>query len=292
MSEHIARFADWIGAFRSPHTVRAYVSDLEQLEAFTEGKFQFDGETLERFFRGLKISPKSRARKIATLRSFAKFLLQSGEIRHDPTAMLEAPMRRKSLPKVLSQQQVEALLDQVSVTKTPIRDRVVMELLYSAGLRASEVVSVCSADIDLKSQTLMVKGKGSKERVCVFGNSCREAIESYLRVRRIPVGQLPIPKELVLNQSGKPITTRTVQNIVKRWCVQSGLPAEISPHTLRHSFATHLLDGGAGLKTVQQLLGHESLATTQIYTHVSIERLRETVAKAHPKSRGASSTEN
>ena len=156
--------------------------------------------------------------------------------------------------------------------------------MYSAGLRVSELVGVNITDIEFAAQSLRVMGKGSKERIALFGRTALTSIHDYMSGERIPP-KLGTP--LFTNEKGGRITTRTVQNIVKRWAIQVGLPPETSPHTLRHSFATHLLDGGADLKSVQQLLGHESLATTQIYTHVSVERLKATVDQAHPKSHAA-----
>ena len=153
--------------------------------------------------------------------------------------------------------------------------------MYSAGLRVSELVGVNIADIDFKAQTVLVRGKGNKERMSLFGKTAKSAIHDYMAEERTE----PIKDgALFTNLKGGRITTRTVQNVVKRWAVRVGLPPETSPHTLRHSFATHLLDGGADLKSVQQLLGHENLATTEIYTHVSVERLKATVDSAHPKS--------
>jgi integrase/recombinase XerC len=154
--------------------------------------------------------------------------------------------------------------------------------MYSAGLRASEVVGVNIRDLDLVNCSLRVFGKGNKERVTLFGKTCAEGLSHYFAAERARSSDPSDPA--FTNRNGQRLTTRTVQNIVKRWAVRAGLPPDVSPHTLRHSFATHLLDGGADLKSVQQLLGHESLATTQIYTHLSIERLKETVDKMHPRS--------
>jgi integrase/recombinase XerC len=163
-----------------------------------------------------------------------------------------------------------------------LRDRARLELGYGAGLRASELVSVRLTDIDFPGNQVSVIGKGNKERVALFGEACRKALEAYVAKERVaPTSGDPV----FTNDQGKALTSRTVQNVIKRWARAVGLPEDVSPHTLRHSFATHLLDGGADLKTVQQLLGHENLATTQVYTHVSIERLRDAVEKAHPKSK-------
>lgn len=279
----IVNFLKWLEATKSPQTVRAYRSDLRQLSAMNP--LHFCESALIKYLREHGGSPITRARKLSTLRAFARYLKRVGKLDHDPTEQLEAPIRRKKLPKVLSKHQAENLLDQDPPGKTPLRDRAILELMYSAGLRAAEVVSVRMNALDLSNGLVQVEGKGSKERVTLFGRICARAIEKYLQAER-ETPKSPRPDDaLFTNRQGKALTTRTVQNIIKRWAVSSGLPPETSPHTLRHSFATHLLDGGADLKTVQQLLGHESLATTQIYTHISIERLKDTVESAHPKSR-------
>jgi site-specific recombinase XerD len=212
-----------------------------------------------------------------------RYLIETERITADPTELLEAPIRRRQLPKALSQHQAERLLDQDPVGKTPLRDLAILELAYGAGLRAAEVAGVKTTDLELGEGTVKVFGKGSKERVAVFGDACRDALTQYLDGERVEPDK---GYALFTNSHGRPLTTRTVQNVIKRWARAAGLPDDVSPHTLRHSFATHLLDGGADLKTVQQLLGHENIATTQVYTHVSIERLREAVEKAHPKSKG------
>lgn len=263
--------------------MRSYGSDLAQYAKLTSGEADLDTATMRRYLRTYAPNPVTRARKLATLRAFVRYLRDSGRLKDDPTEMLEAPIRRRQLPKALSQHQAENLLDQEAVGKTPLRDRAILELAYSAGLRASELAGVKMIDLDLPEGTVKVFGKGSKERVSLFGEACTEALTAYIDGERTePVAGDP----LFTNDKGGALTTRTIQNVIKRWARAAGLPEDVSPHTLRHSFATHLLDGGADLKTVQQLLGHENLATTQVYTHVSIERLREAVEKAHPKSKG------
>lgn len=229
--------------------------------------------------------PVTRARKLAALRAFCRYLISAGRLTEDPTEPLEAPFRRKRLPKTLTEPQTNHLLEQSDHGRYPRRDRAILELMYSAGLRAAEVVSLRLTDLDFHHRTARVIGKGSKERVVLFGETARRMMEDYIRTER---SSTPESITLFTNPSGRALTTRTVQNIVKRWAAGAGLPPTVSPHTLRHSFATHLLDGGADLKSVQQLLGHESLATTQIYTFVSVDRLRATVAEAHPRSRSES----
>ncbi|MDR3689561.1 MAG: tyrosine recombinase XerC [Fimbriimonas sp.] len=281
----IQQFLDHLAVHRSANTVRSYGSDLAQLAAYLKGEFDLTPDRLRGYLRKHAPTPVTRARKLSTLRSFVKYLRAAGVITSDPTEILEAPFRRKRLPKALTQNQAATMLDQESAGRTPLRDRALLELMYSAGLRVSELVGVNLTDIEFGGMTILIRGKGNKERVALFGTTAMAAIKDYLAEERVP------PKKstpLFTNRLGSRITTRTVQNVVKRWSIRVGLPPETSPHTLRHSFATHLLDGGADLKSVQQLLGHESLATTQIYTHVSVERLKEAVDKAHPKAHASS----
>ncbi len=282
LDELIQLFLDHLATGRSFHTVRSYGSDLAQFSESTNGQVDFSEDSLRRYLRKYAPKPVTRARKLSTLKTFVKFLRKLGKLDSDPTEILDAPYRRRELPIVLSQQQVEKLLDQLPDSKTPLRDKAILELAYGAGLRASELVSVDTGDIQFHERMIQVRGKGNKERVVLFGEPCEHAIRAYLERERV---DLKLTQALFTNPKGGRLTTQSVTNVVKKWCRSAGLPPEISPHKLRHSFATHLLDGGADLKTVQQLLGHESLSTTQIYTHVSVERLREAVEKAHPRAK-------
>lgn len=282
LDRDIQAFLDHMAATRAPNTVKGYGSDLAQLAKSLDGKFDFTPDALKRYLRMYARSPVTRARKLATLRAFSRYLKLVGRIDDDPTELMEVPYRRRTLPKALSQHQAEELLDQEAFGRTPLRDRAMLELAYGAGLRSSELVAVQSAEVDLDAMTVKVCGKGDKERLSLFGPPCRDAIGEYVRTERVP----PMEGDpLFTSPKGRALSPRTFQTVVKRWAKRAGLPPDVSPHTLRHSFATHLLDGGADLKTVQQLLGHENLATTQIYTHISIERLRDAVNAAHPKSR-------
>jgi site-specific recombinase XerD len=286
----VQQFLKHLAATRSAHTVRSYRADLAQLVKSVGEWSAFEQPAkLRAYLRTYGVTPQTRARKLSCLRSFVRYLKARGLIAHDPTETLEAPCRRRPLPKVLTQHEAVELLDGGEVGRTPLRDRAMLELMYAAGLRAAEVVALRMPDLDLRAQSLRVVGKGSKERVSFFGEFCRKALESYIAIERkappqVGAGRTSSPEPVFTNARGRALTTRTVQNVVKRWARRVALPDDVSPHTLRHSFATHLLDGGADLKAVQQLLGHESLATTQVYTHVSIERLREAVEKAHPRS--------
>jgi integrase/recombinase XerC len=281
MEPWIQSFLDHLKATRSGPTVRAYAADLRQLSLVTAGELDFRPATLQRYLREYGGSAPTRARKLSSLRAFVRYLRAAGVLDGDPTAALEAPYRRRNLPKALSENQATSLLDQPPASRTPLRDQALLELLYAAGLRAAEVIGLDEDDVDLVRCEVRVIGKGNKERLSLFGDACRAALRAYVAEERVPpVAGFP----LFTNQRGGRLSTRTLQNVVKRWARQAGLPPETSPHTLRHSFATHLLDHGADLKSVQQLLGHASLATTQVYTHVSVERLRKVVADAHPRS--------
>jgi site-specific recombinase XerD len=281
----IQRFLDHLAVRRSPNTVRAYGSDLAQLATSLDGRFDLGVDRLRLFLRRYGKTPVTRARKLSSLRAFARFLKTIQVLEADPTEALDAPFRRKRLPKALSQSQATAMLDQeVEKRRSTLRDRALLELMYSAGLRVSELVGLDVSDLDLQSRTGRVLGKGAKERVALFGKTAAFALREYIAGERVPQ---QTGDALFTNLKGGRLTTRSVQDIVKRWAIQAGLPPETTPHTLRHSFATHLLDNGADLKSVQQLLGHESLATTQIYTHVSVERLRKTVDSGHPRGQRA-----
>lgn len=277
----IQSFLDNLAVKRSGATVSAYGTDLAQLSLHLEGEFRLEPNALRGYLRTYAPNPTSRARKLSTLRSFCKYLRRIGKLVTDPTEPLEAPVRRRALPKALNQQQTETLLDQTADYRNEARDRAILELLYSAGLRVSEVAGLDRCRLDLDHNSVRVLGKGNKERISFFGETCERALRDYLAIRP----DLQDEPAVFLSSRGKRITRAAIQRIVKKWALQAGLPEDVSPHTLRHSYATHLLDNGADLKTVQQLLGHESLATTQIYTHISIERLRAAVQTAHPKSR-------
>lgn len=279
---YVEQFLTNLRASKSPNTVRAYSIDLRQLLEFYSGAEVPTTDVLRGYLRATATLPRTRARKLSTLRALFRFMLRLRAIEADPTVELEMPFARKSLPKSLTHSQVETLLESKASEKAPLRDAAMLELLYATGLRVSELVSIDVGDLDFRTKRMVVSGKGSKQRIVLFSATSESAVMSYLQQERVR------PKDsdaLFTNASGGRLTARSAHRIVKRNAVNSGMPVSTTTHTLRHSFATHLLDGGADLKTVQQLLGHEDLATTQVYTHVSIERLRETVDKAHPKSK-------
>lgn len=284
VAEALQRFLEALASGGSPNTVKSYGSDLRQLVSLMADSSKFvakhlDESTIREYLRKFGSTPRTRARKLCAVRAFTAFLIEIEAIEVDPALAIEAPIKRSRLPKDLSPEQTKQLVE-AYLGRSPLRDRAILELLYGAGLRAAEVVAIDIADFDFSAKTLLVRGKGRKERVVVFGEPAVDAIQGYVNGERPPTDS----PALFVSEIGR-LSTRTVQRIVERRRGLAGLPHDASPHSLRHSFATHLLNGGADLKTVQQLLGHESLGTTEVYASVSIERLREVVAKKHPRGR-------
>ena len=230
--------------------------------------------------------------RLAALGTFYRFWVRQGSVAKDPLHALARPKREKRLPDVLSQAQVEQLIAQAAIGASAplaIRDTALIELLYGAGLRIAEVVAISIADLQLGRGEVKVTGKGDKQRVALFGAPCRRALESYLSDGRPALAALAATpgSALFLNRSGGALGERGARARLDDIARAAGLPEAFHPHTLRHSFATHLLDGGADLRVVQELLGHESLGTTQVYTHVSTTRLRGLYKSAHPRARRA-----
>jgi len=230
--------------------------------------------------------------RLAALGTFYRFWVRQGSVAKDPLHALARPKREKRLPDVLSQAQVEHLIAQAAVGTSPalaLRDTALIELLYGAGLRIAEVVAINVADLQLGRGEVKVTGKGDKQRVALFGVPCRRALEAYLLDGRPALAELAATSAsaLFLNRNGGALGERGARARLDDIARVAGLPEAFHPHTLRHSFATHLLDGGADLRVVQELLGHESLGTTQVYTHVSTTRLRGLYKSAHPRARRA-----
>jgi tyrosine recombinase XerC len=281
----------------SPHTVAAYQRDATQFLAFAARAGVTDPAAVEplllrRFLalqrtRGLAAS--SLARKAAALRALFRYLARRGLVAEDPAAGLGVPRGPRRLPVVLKARQVEQLLaGPRPVDPAGLRDRAVLELLYATGIRVGELCGLRLGDVDLAADTVRVLGKGAKQRVVPFGEPARVALLDYLaggRSAMLPERGAPADREaLFFNRRRKPMTQRDVRGMLERYRAAAGAPAGTSPHTLRHSFATHLLEGGADLRAVQELLGHVALTTTQTYTHVSNERLRRVYEQAHPRA--------
>lgn len=231
-----------------------------------------------------KYSISTISRHISTLKSFYKYLTTEKKLKNNPMALISCPKKEKKLPHYLKYQDLEKLFDSTSTTSYGMRDVLILEMLYSTGIRISELVNVKIKDINFSERKIMVFGKGSKEREVFYGSRCAELIEKY-----IYDGRNKIIKEetdyLLIGDTGRPITDDNVRKIIKDLVKKSGLNINVTPHTLRHTFATHMLDEGADLKTVSDLLGHENLSTTTIYTHVSNERLRKVYLNSHPRAK-------
>ncbi len=227
------------------------------------------------------------ARKVAAIKSFFHFLVAEGFIRDDPTATLDSPRVKKYLPRAISQEDVEKLLEAPGQSNEPrsLRDRAILELLYATGMRVSELVALNEGDVDLPSASVRCFGKGGKERVIPIYDRAVQAIETYASKGRVRLVRDAEQKALFLNQRGLRLTRQGLWLIVKGYVKEAGIKVPVTPHTLRHSFATHMLRGGADLRNVQELLGHANIATTQVYTQVSNERLREVYDEAHPRAK-------
>jgi len=275
------------------HTVASYRRDLTQLHGWLAAQGlaleRADADDLREFLAQGEWRPTTRARKLAAMRSLYRFLAGEGLVPRDPAARLATPRGGEGLPKVLSVGEVERLLSRPPATPAGLRDRALLEVLYGAGLRASEVLALRPGDIDLEVGFVRTVGKGDKERVVPLGSKALEALRAYLaRGRPLlgPPGGLK-PPLLFLNGRGRRLSRQGLHLLIKRYAAEAALRDDVSAHTLRHSFATHLLEGGADLRAVQEMLGHADLSTTQIYTHVSRAHLRRIYDDAHPRARRA-----
>jgi integrase/recombinase XerD len=230
-------------------------------------------------------SPATIHRKSACLRSFYRHLRREGLRESDPTATLSAPRRSRKLPQVLTRGEVEKLLSQPRGTDPPaLRDRALLELMYASGLRASEAITLELGDVDFEEGVLRARGKGSKERVVPIGQAALRALAIYLERGRPDLVKTNAEAHLFVNFRGGQLTRQGLYKIVRRHAQTAGLADRMSPHTLRHTFATHLLSGGCDLRSVQEMLGHADVSTTQLYTHLSSERLKDVYFKAHPRA--------
>ncbi|MBI4863346.1 MAG: tyrosine recombinase XerC [Candidatus Riflebacteria bacterium] len=289
MGEHLERFLVLMGAVEgsSPHTLRAYRYDLDQLLNHLESRGvtlqQASSADLRAFLLDLSrrgYDRRSQARKVAAIRSFFRFLVQGKAIARDPAVTLPGPKLGRRLPRVLSEKEMARFLDGMAATGLAgRRDRAFFELLYASGMRVSEITGLDVTDVDLAAGHAKVTGKGGKERLCPIGATAKRHLEDYLAVRHGLVARSPA---LFLNLRGGRLTVRGVRWVLDRHLLRLGLARRFSPHALRHSFATHLLNAGCDLRTVQELLGHATVATTQVYTHTSLEKLRQVYARTHP----------
>ena len=274
----------------SSNTVSAYVSDvrefLEKMEGRGIGAASVGASDIVSYL-SLKveqgISKRSEARLLSSLRSFYAWAVEEGEVKSNPCDGVQAPKIGRYLPQVLSVEEVEAIMDSVDTgKKSGLRDRAILEVLYGCGLRVSEAVSLRISDIFFDEGFLRIVGKGNKQRLVPLGDMAADAIRNYLPVRETPYSR-EFSDRLFLNPSGKPLSRVSMFTMVKRQAMAAGVDKEISPHTFRHSFATHRVENGADLRVVQEMLGHESILTTEIYTHVDSSVWRDTVLSHHPR---------
>ena len=237
-----------------------------------------------RLLRTEKLSPRSLARNISALKGFYKFLLQEGVLEENPLRDLRTPRVIPRLPEILTVGDIEQIIAQVKAEKPlGLRDRAMLEILYATGLRVSELVHLSVHDVDLEVGYLRTKGKGSKERIVPIGRAAIRALKDYLQGSRQVSAAKAEGQTLFLGRAGRGITRQGFWKLLRRYASAAGIRKKISPHTLRHSFATHLLEGGADLRSVQSMLGHADIATTQIYTHVSRDHLKRVHQKYHPR---------
>ncbi len=283
----------------SPHTVDAYTRDLEQLRTHLEGQLgrsaalrDIDKVRLRAWLGAVAAgrSPGSVARKLSSVRTFYAFLLRRGAVDTSPAALLSRPKLRRKMPLVVgvdaAKQIMEASLERGDAEeREKLRDAALLELLYGAGLRVSELTGLCLGDVDLVEASVRVLGKGRKERIVPLGSKAGAAVSAYLAVRvefRNPRTHEQDPRALFLGRLGRRLGVRQVQNIVHRYGALGAGRPDLHPHALRHTCATHMLEGGADLRAIQEMLGHASLSTTQIYTHLSLDRILEVYDRAHP----------
>ncbi|MGA3196838.1 MAG: tyrosine-type recombinase/integrase [Terriglobales bacterium] len=281
----------------SSHTIKAYTGDLDNFAAYvgTRDWKAIDHIAIRGFLSHLYdrgLSKTSVARALAAVRSLYRWLAQEGAVEQNPARLVSTPRLAKKLPRVPTIEEVNSVLDgkMPEVASFPERDRLLLELLYGCGIRNSELVGIDLDDISMSNEAILIRGKGKKERFVPFGGSARDALAIYLPWR---LGLLRTVKRstpaLLVNQRGGRLTTRSVGRIVKRIAVAKGLSPDVHPHTLRHAFGTHMLEEGADLRAIQELLGHERLATTQRYTQLSVRHVMDVYDQTHPRAKAKAS---
>ena len=289
--------ADFLRSLRernaSVHTIKAYRGDLENFCAYagSRGWREIDHVVIRGFLSRLYekgLGKTSVARSLAAVRSLYRWLAQEGVVEQNPAALVATPKLPKKLPRVPTIEEMNAVLDgpMPDVASFPERDRLMLELLYGCGIRNSELVGVNLDDIRLSAEAILIRGKGKKERYVPFGDSVKVALAAYLPVRQIALtGRRNNIAALLVNQRGGRLTTRSVGRIIKKIAVAKGLPPDVHPHTLRHAFGTHMLEEGADLRAIQEMLGHERLSTTQRYTQLSMKHVLEVYDQTHPRAK-------
>lgn len=277
----------------SAHTIKAYTGDLEKFAVYVQ---QLDWKNVDhRSIRGFLsqlyehgLSKTSVARALAAVRSLYRWAAREGLVKHNPASLVSTPRLPKTLPRVPTIEEMNSVLDGTlpELASWPERDRLIFELLYGCGIRNSELVGIDVGDVNLYGETILVRGKGRKERYVPFGDAVRSAVEQYLPSRQQKLAeQKQASGALLVSLRGTRLTTRSVGRIVKRIAVAKGLSSDVHPHTLRHAFGTHLLEEGADLRAIQEILGHERLSTTQRYTQLSMKHVLEVYDRTHPRAK-------
>lgn len=289
MDKYVEDFINYLEYERnySNNTVIAYKNNIAKFIDYINMDIKnVDYDTVRKYISYLyeqKYQAKSISRMISSLRSFFKYLKINHIINNNPMTLISNPKVEKKLPKYLTINEVESILNAPNMNdKVGIRDAFILELLYVSGIRVSELVNIKVNDIELSENRIKILGKGSKERYVLYGSRCKELLNKYMSVRN---KFLKVPNDyLILSKTGRKINTREVRNIINRIKIKAGISISISPHTFRHTFATHMLNEGADIRAVQELLGHENLSTTTIYTHLTNEKLRRTYLNTHPRA--------
>ncbi len=281
---------DLKGRSAAERTRRAYGVDLGQFVEWAGERApgEIRHRDVRRYAAGLSsggAAPATVARKLAAIRGLFDFLVRTGRVGQNPADLVSSPKREEKLPRVLSAEQVRALLEGIPArTPLELRDRAMLELAYSCGLRCEEIVNLDLGALDFETEQLRVLGKGSKERMLPVGEPAQKALQRYCERGRHALAGDPRERALFLSKSGRRLSNSDVTRRLGLWVREAALAAGVSPHSLRHSFATHLLEGGADLRTIQELLGHASISTTQVYTRVDAARLRDAYAATHPRA--------
>ncbi|MDH7511501.1 MAG: tyrosine recombinase XerC [Clostridiales bacterium] len=294
MKRELSQFLDYLRHERnaSSHTISSYRRDLGQLGAYLEehrlALSRVDNIHIRGFMAELherKLKKSSLARKLAAVRSFFQFCVKKGWLAGNPARIVATPKQDKRVPSFLSEEEMADFLETPRSDKPlGLRDRAILELLYATGIRVSELVGINQEDVNFKERLIRVRGKGKKERLVPFGRIAGERMTDYLGARLALLKGEAGEKALFVNYQGRRLTARSVERIVDKYIRLAAVRRKISPHSLRHSFASHLLSRGADLRVIQELLGHESLATTQKYTHLNLGRLMDVYRKSHPRS--------
>lgn len=295
MEKHINKFIEYLEYEKgySKKTIINYEKDLELFNNYLKQEKitkieNINHNTIRKYLTNLhdkNYKSKTIARKISTLRSFFKYNLKNKIIKTNPMTLISNPKQEKTLPKYLKYEDLERMINSIDTSsKEGIQNKLIIELLYSTGIRVSELVNIKLKDIKIKENQITILGKGNKERIVLFGKTAKTVLEQYIKEYKEYYQGNIMNEYLLINKKGKPLTTNKIELIVKKITRECSLKHNISPHTLRHTFATHMLENGADLKTVQELLGHENLKTTAIYTHVTNERLKHVFINSHPRA--------